>query len=287
MDVLINGMVLGCVYAFVALGFTITYSTTLTLNFAQGELVMLGAMTGISMMAAGLALPLALVLSIALMALLSALIYWVAIKPFNHGAAPMGWILSTFGIALALRTAAGMYWGKAAIPMPPMFGDDLLTLGPLTVEPQQIVIVAGLLVVVAILHFFMHRSLWGKALAAVAQNRLAAALSAIPPGAVATIAFAISGALAALAGLLIAPVTFGSVNMGGALLIKAFTICVLAGLNSIAGTVFAGLLFGVAESLVARYLGSEYRDVFGLALLIVALSVKPTGMFSRRRVVKV
>src|ERR1700722_6984236 len=98
MDIVVNGVVLGCVYAFVSLGFTITYSTTLTLNFAQGELVMLGAMTGISLISTGMPLLLAIGLSIALIAVLSVLIYWVAIRPFNVGTAPMGWILSTFGI---------------------------------------------------------------------------------------------------------------------------------------------------------------------------------------------
>lgn len=288
MDVVVNGLVLGSIYALVALGFTFTWATSLTLNFAQGELLMLGALLGTTLhVTLGLPLPVTILLTMAIVAALSVAVYWGAVAPFSKGQDPIAWILATVAISIALRAAAMMVWGKTVIAFPPFFGDDLIELGPVVLETQQIVVLVGLVLVVLALSLFLNGSIWGRALAAVAQNRMAAALSAISPGFIASLGFGISGAVAALAGMLIAPITFASATMGGPLLVKAFTVSVLAGLSSLWGAVAAGLLFGVTEALVARYLGSELRNIFGLALLIAALMIRPTGLFGFRQVVKV
>ena len=288
MDVIINGLVLGCIYAFVAIGFTFTWTTTSTLNFAQGEMLMVGALVGTTLhVTLGLSLWLTVFISVAGGAVLSIVVYWGAIAPFSKGKDTIAWILATIAVSIGVRAISTLIWGKTVMSFPPFLGDDLLEFGPFVLETQQIVIIVALIAVVSLLHVFLHGTLWGKALTAVAQNRVAASLSAISPNLIASIGFGISGALAALAGLLIAPVTFASTNMGGPLLVKAFTVSVLAGLSSLWGAVWAGILFGVTEALVARYLGSELRNLFGLALLIAVLMIRPTGLFGPQPVVKV
>lgn len=288
MDVIVNGLVLGCIYALVALGFTFTWMTTLTLNFGQGSLLMLGAFIGITLnVTLGLPLWLSAVLTILAVAMVSVAVYWGAIAPFNKGHDPISWILATVAVDIALRALAMMIWGKASIGAKPFFGDELIEFGKWAIETQQLTIVISLALIVTVLTVFVYGSLWGKALTAVAQNRVAAALSGISPEVIASLGFALSGALSAMAGLLITPVVFASVNMGAPLLVKAFTVAVLAGLSSLWGAVFAGLLFGVTEALVARYLGSDFRDAFGLILLISVLAFRPTGLFGLRQIVKV
>jgi branched-chain amino acid transport system permease protein len=288
LQVLAGGMALGSIYALVALGFSITWVTTRTLNFAQGELVMLGAMLGVALHAAsGWPLPLAGAVTVALVAAVGVVLQRVAVAPFAKGETAIGWILSTVAVSIALRNLAELVWGREALAFPSPLGDRLVELGPVRLAPQQLLILASLVAVVAGLSVFLSRSVWGKALVAVAQNRTAAALAGIPPAAVAALAYGISAALAALAGLLVAPVTFASATMGLSLVVKSFAVAVIGGLGSLRGVVVAGLAFGAVEALVARYLGPEFRDIFGLLLIVAVLAVRPTGLFGRPEVVKV
>ncbi|MGI4812571.1 MAG: branched-chain amino acid ABC transporter permease [Janthinobacterium lividum] len=288
MDVLISGLVLGCIYALVALGFTFTWMTTLTLNFGQGSLLMLGALLGVTLHVTwGLPMAVTALIVLVVVAIISVAVYWGAIAPFNKGQDTIGWILATVAVDITFRSVATMIWGKTVLASPPFFGDDLIEFGQWAVQTQQIVIGVGLILIVVLLTLFVYGSLWGRALTAVAQNRMAAALSGVSPAVIASLGFALSGALSAAAGLMIAPVVFASTNMGVPLLVKAFTVSVLGGLSSIWGTVFAGLLFGICEALVARYLGSQYRDIFGLLLLVLVLAYRPTGLFGLKQVVKV
>lgn len=287
LQVIASGTALGAIYALVALGFSITWITTQSLNFAQGELVMVGALVGLTLNVTwGWPLILAAPATIVVVAALSMLVYRFAVAPFTRGEAAIGWILATVAVSIGLRNAAELIWGREALAWPSPLGEDLLDLGPVRLQPQQILIVISLLVCVGVLSLFLTRSVWGKALSAVAQNRAAAALAGISPAGVAALAFAISGALAGIAGMLLAPVTFASPHMGVALVIKSFAVAVLAGLASLRGAVPAGIAFGIAEALVARYLGSEYRDIFGLLLLVVVLAARPTGLFGARTLVK-
>jgi branched-chain amino acid transport system permease protein len=288
LQVVVGGVALGSIYALVALGFSITWTTTQTLNFAQGELVMLGALLGVSFHVTwGWPLALAAPAVVVVVAAFGVVLQRLAVAPFAKGEAAIGWILATVATSIGLRNLAELVWGREALPLPSPFGSGLLEIGPVRVQPQQLAIVVTLLVVVAALSAFLGRSIWGRALAAVAQNRAAAALAGIPPARVAALAYAISAALAALAGLLIAPVTFASASMGLDLVIKSFAVAVLAGLVSLRGAVLAGLAFGAVEALVARYLGPQYRDVLGLVLIVAVLALRPTGIFGRREVVKV
>jgi branched-chain amino acid transport system permease protein len=288
LQVLASGVALGSIYALVALGFSMTWVTTQTLNFAQGELVMLGALVGLTLHVNwGLPFLVAVPATVAVVAAFGVILQRVAVAPFAKGEAAIGWILSTVAVSIALRNAGELNWGREALRFPSPVGEKLVQLGPVRLQPQQLLIIASLIVIVLALSSFLSRSVWGKALSAVAQNRDAAALAGIPPAAIAALAFAISAGLAAVAGILLAPVTFASANMGVALVVKSFAVAVVAGLGSLRGAVGAGVAFGAAEAMVARYLGPEYRDIFGLLLIVAVLAARPTGLFGKRQVVKV
>jgi branched-chain amino acid transport system permease protein len=288
LQVMASGMASGSIYALVALGFSITWVTTQTLNFAQGELVMLGAMLGVTLYVTwGWPLLVAGAVTVALVAAAGVVLQRLAVAPFAKGETAIGWILSTVAVSIALRNPAELIWGREALAFPSPLGDRLVALGPVRLAPQQLLILASLVVVVAGLSTFLSRSVWGKALVAVAENRTAAALAGIPPTAVAALAFGISAALAGMAGLLVAPVTFASATMGLSLVVKSFAVAVIGGLTSLRGVVIAGLAFGAVEAMVARYLGPEFRDIFGLLLIVAVLAVRPTGLFGHREVVKV
>lgn len=288
LQVLASGLALGSIYALVALGFSITWVATKTLNFAQGELVMIGAFLGVTFYDDwGLPYGIALALAVAVVAAGNVVLYHLAVARFARGEAAIGWILSTVAVAIGLRNVAELVWGREARRFSSPVGEKLVDLGPVRLQPQQLLIIAALVVIVIALTAFFSRSIWGKAFSAVAQNRDAAALAGIAPAAIAALAFALSGALAATAGVLLGPVTFVSATMGLTLVIKSFAVAVVAGLDSLRGAVAVGLVFGAAEAAVARYVGTEYRDIFGLLLIMAVLAARPVGLFGKRQVVKV
>lgn len=289
-QVLVSGMILGGIYALIALGFCLTWRTTRTLSFAQGELVTLGALLGLALnVDMGVAYPVAVVLTIATGAVLSVLIQQVAIRPFAvHGErGVMAWVLGTVAVSILLRNAYELIWGLEPRRWLSPFGEELIQLGPIALLPQQIAIVAALAVLALLTSWVFGKTLWGKAFNAVAQHADAAALSGISPRLFSLLAYAISGGLAACAGVMLAPVTLASAHMGFMLVVSAFTVAVLTGLMSLRGVLLVGPLFGAFEALVSRYIGSNVQIIAGLLVIILALMLRPNGLFGRRQVVKV
>ncbi|MCI0343922.1 MAG: branched-chain amino acid ABC transporter permease, partial [Chloroflexi bacterium] len=226
-QVVASGIALGSVYALVALGFSMTWVTTKTLNFAQGELVMVGAFVALVLHVDwGWPVALAIPPAVAVSAAAGVLVQRFAVAPFARGPAAIGWILSTVAVSIALRNVGELVWGREARRFPSPVGDELVDLVGIRLQRQQLLIMASLVVIVVVLTVFLGRTVWGKALSAVAQNPRAAALSGIPPAAIGALAYGISGGLAAVAGILLAPVTFVSVHMGLGLVIKSFSVAV-------------------------------------------------------------
>lgn len=289
-QVIVSGAILGGIYAFIALGFSITWQTTRSLSFAQGELVTLGALLGYSLnqRLEWPWLPAVLIVTVT-GAVVAIAIQKSAISPFaNLGErGVLGWVLTTVAVSILLRNVYELIWGLEPVRWNSPFGESTVALGSVNLRPSQIAIMVAVAALALVSSWVLARTVWGKAFNAVAQDPDAAAMSGISPTHVSTFAYGLSGALAAFGGALLAPVTLASAHMGFTLVVSAFAVAVFAGLTSIRGILVIAIAFGVYEALIARFLGSELRVIAGLVLLVAILMVRPNGVFGKKEVVKV
>jgi len=297
---LINGITLGSIYALVALGYTMVYGIVGLINFAHGELVMVGALTALSviqaLMASGLGLPPAVIMLAGLLVavpvcmLLAYAMERIAYRPLR-GAPRLAPLITAIGVSIVLQNLAMLVWGRSYFSFPGVVNVTTYNVGGAAVTDQQIVIVllaaalmAGLLVVV-------HRTRLGLAMRATAENSTVAGLMGVDANRVIVAAFLLGAALAAIAGLMVSAY-YGIAHyyMGFMLGLKAFTAAVLGGIGNLAGAMLGGLLLGVIESLGAGYigdltgdvLGSNYQDVFAFFVLILVLTIRPSGLLGER-----
>jgi branched-chain amino acid transport system permease protein len=301
LQALLSGLALGGIYALVALGFSITHTTTRTLNFGQGEFLVGGAFAGLAVLllmagkpqtgvlaAADVTLAkygLALLVSLAVMGLAGVLLYFTAVRPF-FGSAGMAWVMSTIGFGIILQNSALAVWGAGSIAMPSPLGDQVIRIAGAGVRPQEILVIAVTAVVMLALDHVLRRTRIGKAVRAVAANRHAAALMGINVGAIVILAFVLSSGLAGLAGLLIAPITTASVFMGLAIALKAFSAAIVGGLTNPRGCIAGGFLLGCIEASVGLW-RAEMREITIFLLIILVLVVKPEGLFGQKPFEKV
>jgi len=273
---LVSGATLGSVYAIVGIGFTIIFSVTGIINFAQGEFVMLGGMLSFWFIrVAALPPPLAFLLAIAATAGVGFLLERWAIRPAS-GSPVISLIIITIGASILIRGLAGQFWGKDAVHIPPFSGDDPIRLGGATVVPQSLWVIATMLLVVAALKLVLDYTMLGKALRACAINRRAAGLMGIDTKAMSLVAFSLSAGLGALAGVVITPLTLTSYDAGTMLGLKGFAAAAIGGFGSQLGAVAGGLLLGLAESLGAAFISSSYKDAIALLVLFLVL-LRPGG----------
>jgi branched-chain amino acid transport system permease protein len=282
---LLAGLTVGAIYALVALGFAIIYNASNVINFAQGEFVMIGGMASAGFVEAGLGLPLAAFLAIACATAVGILLEKLAVER-ARGASVVTLIIITIGASILLRGLATLVWDKKIHPLPGFSGDQPIVLGGAaagaTLQPQVLWVIGVSALAVALVWWFFNRTLTGKAMLAVSHNRLAARLAGISVRGVLLASFALSAALGALAGILIAPISFTSWDVGIMLGLKGFAAAMLGGLGSGPGAVAGGLALGIIESLGAGYLSSAYKDVFAFLIILAALVFLPDGLFGRR-----
>jgi branched-chain amino acid transport system permease protein len=285
---LISGLGLGSMYGLLALGFYITYSVSNTVNFSQGSSMMLGAVFAYAF-AVGLGWPLGLaaVASLVLCGAYGIVVELVAIRPFARRGSN-AWLMATVAIGIIADNVVLFTFGKEprGFPMPAGLTGSIDVLG-IGVSPLQIVIPIAGIALAGLLHAFSRRTRLGKALLAVVQNRDAASMMGINVGLAVSMAFAGSTVLAGAAGILIAPLFNVQSDMGTLFGLKAFAVAILGGIGSAWGVMLAGLLFGVIEALVTALLGSSYTQIVTFTLVIVALALKPNGLFGRADVKKV
>lgn len=273
---LASGLVVGGVYALIGLGFVIVYGVTRIINFAQGEFVMLGALITVSGGHLGLPLPVAVATAVGAVAILGALLERVAIHPIR-GAPPLAILIVTIGASIAFRGAALAVWGTDPFALPSFSpGPPLHLLGAVVVR-QGIWVLAVASAVFAVLWFFFTRTYPGTAVRACAVNPRGARLMGIRVERVSMLAFALSGALGAVAGAVIAPITYATYDMGLMLGLKGFVAAVLGGLVSPVGAILGGFLLGLLESFSAGLLSSAYKDAVAFVVLIVLLLVQVAG----------
>lgn len=301
MQALLSGLALGGIYALVALGFSITHTTTKTLNFGQGEFLVAGSFVAVGsllLMAgkgyAGVLSPAdvtlgryaaALLVSLLVLGALGALLYVTAVRPF-FGASGMAWVMSTIGFGIILQNTALGLWGAGSVAMPSPLGDGVLRFFGAGIRPQEILVIVVTAVVMLALDHVLRRTKIGKAVRAVAANSQAAALMGINVGAIVVLAFVVSSSLAGLAGLLIAPITTASVFMGLAISLKAFSAAIVGGLTNPRGCIAGGFLLGLIEAGVGLW-RAELREITVFALIIAVLVIKPEGLFGDKPFEKV
>lgn len=279
---LVTGITVGSLYALVGLGFAIIYNASDVVNFAQGEFVMLGAMTAIALLSAGFPLPLAALLATLLTVLVGLLLERFAIEP-AAGAPVVTTIIITIGAAILLRGVALLLWGKDFHPMPAFSGDaPIHLLGGSTLLPQSLWVMGVTVLLVALVRVFFNRTLLGKALLACSFNRSAAQLVGINVRVMLRLAYGLSAGLGALAGILIAPITFSSYEAGIMLGLKGFSAAIVGGIGNPMGAVAGGLLLGVLEALGAGLISSGYKDAIAFLFVLMVLFFEPTGLFGHK-----
>jgi branched-chain amino acid transport system permease protein len=287
-QLLLSGIALGMIYALLAFGYSVTFSTSRTINFAQGEFLMVGAVVGL-VMETRFRLPYigATVGAAIAGVFLGLLLEYAAIRRALKTGSTATWILATVALGIILRNAVERIWGTDDLPFPAPFGNEPLILGGVRVLPQEILVIVVAALIMLALELFRRRSAYGKAITAVAADKDAAALMGINVGRVMTLSFIISSVLAAVAGVLIAPLTLVSPTMGTLLGTKAYAVAIIGGLQSGLGGVVGGLMLGLSEQFTARYISTGFKDTPGFVLLILILLIKPSGLFGKRTVRKV
>lgn len=278
---LLSGLTVGAIYALVALGFSIIYNASHVINFAQGEFVMIGGMATVSLIATGLPLPLAALLAIAATTLVGLALEKFAVERVR-GESVVTLIIITIGASILLRGLAGLVWDKNLHALPAFSGERPIAIGGATIVPQSVWVLGVTLAVVAALWWFFNRTLHGKAILATSHNRLAAQLVGISVRRVLLVSFGLSAALGALAGILIAPITFTAWDVGVMLGLKGFAAAILGGLGSGPGAVLGGLALGLVEALSAGYVSSAYKDVIAFGIMLAVLVLMPSGLLGRR-----
>ena len=279
------GLTSGAIYALVALGFSIVFNASHAINFAQGEFVMIGGMAAVSLVGAGLPLAAAVPLALAVAAVVGLLVERLAVEPAQKtGRADVTTlIIITIGVALFLRGLAQVLWDKRVHPLPAFSGSEPIALFGATVMPQSLWVLAGTALAVLALGWFFSRTLYGKAMRATAFNPLAAKLMGIDTRGVMRVSFALAALLGALGGVLTAPITFTSYDVGVMLGLKGFAAAMLGGLGSFGGAVAGGLMLGLLESLGAGFLSSAYKDAIAFVVILAVLFFMPGGLVSARR----
>lgn len=285
---LLTGLALGSVYGLIALGFHITSSVCGALNFAQGSSAMLGAVLLWMLTQAGWPVPVAVCLTIGACGLYGLIVERAAIRPFLARKSD-AWLMATVALGLACDNGMMLVFGAEPRSMGSPLALSSMRLGraDLGIYPLHLLIPVVMLVLAAGIDLFRRKTLHGTAMLAVAQNRDAASIVGIPVGRVVAAAFALSSALAGIAGMMIAPLSHVETGMGVALGLKAFAVAILGGLGSAWGIVAAALLFGLVEAVVTLGIGSGYTQIVTFLLVIIVLTVRPDGLLGRAQVRKV
>jgi branched-chain amino acid transport system permease protein len=292
LQLVVSGIALGMIYAVIAFGYQLTFATSGTLNFGQGEALMLGALVGLSLVGTihgGPYLGYWLMIPIVVLfgALQGVFVEWIAVRPAIRIKSEFGWIMSTIALAIIFKNVAENIWGKDVLPVPSPLSSEPVTVLGANVQPMQVAVIVGALAIMFAVEIFNRKSIYGKAVVATANDRDAAGLMGINTGMVITFSYALSSATAAFAGALVAPLTLTSATMGATLGLKAFAVAIIGGLTSGMGAIVGGIILGIAETATGFYLSTGYKEVPGLVLLLLVLAVKPSGLFGKAAIKKV
>jgi len=297
---ILNGLVLGSIYALIALGYTMVYGIMGLINFAHGEVVMLGAMVTITivnaLVNAGVSLPGPVILAIGLFVAIPACmlvgftIERIAYRPLR-GAPRLAPLITAIGLSISLQQIAILIWGRNYIPFPPILNQDVVTFFGASITKLQIFIIVLCLLIMTGLLVMVEKTKLGRAMRATSQNPSVASLMGVNVNSIISATFVIGSGLGAVAGVMVAT-NYDQAHyyMGYLIGMKAFTAAVLGGIGNLGGAVLGGILLGIIESLGAGYigdltggfLGSNYQDVFAFVVLILVLIFRPSGLLGEK-----
>ena len=277
-----SGLATGSIYALAALGFTLLWQASGTINFAQGEFVMLPAFMMLIMMGQGLSLPLSFAVSLALSVLVQG---WAfkrgLVDPlFQFGMMPI--VVATIGLSIAMKNAVRVFYSAEPKPFPHVFPDTLFHFGELTLSATDFGTFTMAIVLVLATQAFLSRSVTGRAMQAVAQNSESASVLGIDVHRMIFYTFAINAILACAAALLVTPTYLAKFDMGASLGNKAFFAAIIGGFNNSRGALLGGLLVGVSENLAAAYISPAYKDAVALLVFMVVILFKPQGLLGQK-----
>lgn len=281
-QLVLNGLAMGAIYGLVALGFVLIVNAVGVLNFAHGELLMLGAFIGVTAAVTwGLPIPFAILVILVAMAVVGYLFQLVAYYPLRDKPL-LTVIIATIGVGIALQNLALQIWGAYPLSVPPLIPITPVRMGGLVILPYQLLVLVITLLLVVGQQLFFGRTRFGLMLQATSQDMETARLMGIKVRRTIAATFMLGSMLAGLAGMLAAPLSYVSTDMGGLFLLKAFAAVVIGGFGSIPGAILGGLFVGVLEILVAGYLSSAYKDAVAFAVIMVVLYQFPQGFFGEK-----
>jgi branched-chain amino acid transport system permease protein len=273
---LLGGLVVGSIYGLIGVGFTCIFNVTGIVNFAQGDFAMIGAMSAIALIAGGVPMPVALLLAVVLTCLVAAVIERTAIRPVRGDV--MRGIVVTIGIGVVLQGIAAILWGTDAQPMPAFSGEKPLRIFGATIVPQSLWVIGTAVALMIVLDLFFRRTYLGQMFRACAMNPFAAQIVGMRTDTMSLIGFIMSGALGAIAGIIVAPIALTQYDSGLSLGIKGFVACIVGGFGNPIGAAVGGLMLGVIEAFAAGYVSSGYKNAIAFVLLLAFLLFRPGGL---------
>lgn len=279
---ILSGITNGSIYAIVAIGFNIIYNTTGIINFAQGEFLMLGGMTAVSLSSC-MPLPVAILAAVVITSLAGAIIDFVFIRRLKKPSV-LNMIIITIGLSIMIREIALHIWDEKVRSLPYFTGSEVTSINILGayISPQVLWVLGICGIIVIFLGVFFKFTLTGRSMRACAANITAARLCGINAKNMVTISFLLSAAIGALAGCVISPITQTQYDSGASLAIKGFTVAILGGLGNSTGAVIGGIMIGLLEAFSISILPLAYKDAIAIAILLIILFVRPGGLLGNK-----
>jgi branched-chain amino acid transport system permease protein len=280
-QLLISGLATGAIYALIAVGFTLLWQTSQTINFAQGEFVMVPAFFVLASMNLGAPFWLAALVGVALSILVLGLLFkLIIVDPMlKQGVLPL--VISTIALSLFLKESAKDLYSAQAQPFPTLVpAIDLRVLGAV-ISTQSLAVLAVAIVTVVALHLLLHRTRLGRRMQATAQNSNLAAILGIPVRRMVLYTFLLNAVLVAIASILVSPIYLAKFTNGETLGLAAFLAAIIGGFNQVRGAILGGVILGILDNLSAAYVSSQYRGAFPLLILIVVILIRPQGLLGR------
>lgn len=277
-----SGITNGSIYAIVAIGFNIIYNTTGIINFAQGEFLMLGGMTAISL-SAFMPLPVAILASVVITSFVGALIDFMFIRRLKKPTV-LNMVIITIGLSILIRDIALHVWDEKVRSLPYFTGSEVTSINILGayISPQVLWVLGVSCIIVALLGVFFRLTVTGRSMRACASSMTAARLCGINTRNMVTISFMLSAAIGALAGCVVSPITQTQYDCGTSLAIKGFTVAILGGLGNSTGAVIGGIVIGLLEAFSISIMPLAYKDAIAIAVLLLILFVRPSGLFGKK-----